>query len=692
MKHSFLAVCRFAPLALVAACGAAKPQVEAAPVPVAVPLPEAVTAAAAEPPPPPPPPLVKRCADWLQEATSHRDALQAFGKPGPRQAPLTVTAVLHAWNEAVIALDRAAAEASLMFAVHPDKAVRDAAAQCEQQVDKLKTEIGLDRRIYDAIAQLDVQNEPADVKRLVALTLREFRLAGVDKDDATRERIKALQEQLVEAGQAFERAIPADTRKVALDPAQLKGLPQDWIAGHPAGPDGKVLVSTDTPDYLPMMQYAEDDAARKLLYVTYRQRAWPANRDNLAKILALRAELAQLTGFANWAQRITADKMIGTDKAAAQFIEKVSKVADRRMKAEYAELLQALRTVDPKATEVGDWQQQWLLGRVKKAKFDHDGQKLRPYLHYNKVKRGLMDLTSKLFGITYQANPSAEVWHSDVEAYDVLQDGKLHGRIYLDMHPRADKYKHAAQFIKVSGIAGRQVPEGVLVCNFPNPKAGNGLMEHKEVETFFHEFGHLLHHTLGGHQPWARFSGVVTEWDFVEAPSQIFEEWARDYTTLKAFATNDQGEEIPKVLVDKLNAADDFGRALWVRHQMFYAGLSLAMHDRDPKGIDQDALVSEVQGKYSPYKTVADTHMQASFGHLNGYSAIYYTYMWSLVIAKDMFSRFEKEGILNPAVAQRYRKHILEPGGSKDAADLVKDFLGRPYGFQSFEKWLNRKK
>jgi thimet oligopeptidase len=217
-------------------------------------------------------------------------------------------------------------------------------------------------------------------------------------------------------------------------------------------------------------------------------------------------------------------------------------------------------------------------------------------------------------------------------------------------------------------------------------------MEHKEVETFFHEFGHLIHHVFGGQQKWARFSGVTTEWDFVEAPSQIFEEWSKDYETLKAFATNEKGEVIPKALVDKLRASDDFGKALWVRHQMFYAALSLNMHNHDPATIDQDKMVEEIQNKYSAWRFVPGTHMQASFGHLNGYSAMYYTYMWSMVIAKDMFSAFQKAGVLDPATALRYRKTILEPGGSKDAADLVKDFLGRPYGFKSYEDWLNQKK
>jgi len=652
---------------------------------------EATPATAPKPPEPPKNPLSLRCEQRLTTAKSQRDALVQLGKGGARNNPNTAAAALNALNELGIALDAAANEAALLFVVHPDKAVREAAAQCEQQTEALKTEIVLDRRIYDVLAGLDLSSQDADGKRVVELTLRDFRLAGVDKDEATRQKITALQEQLVQAGQAFEKNIASDVRKVRLEPPRLKGLPQDWIDAHKPAADGKIEVSTDYPDYIPMMQYAEDDAARKELYTVYRQRGWPDNQAILQKILELRFELATLTGFANWAERITADKMTKNGKTVADFIEHVTQASDVKAKEDYKLLLAELKKGDPKASEVGDWQQGYLLGRLKKEKVHFDAQAARQYFAYDKVRDGLLDLTSKLFGITYKRNTTAETWHADVETYDVYQGDKLYGRIFLDMHPRDGKYKHAAQFPLISGIEGRQLPEGVLVCNFPDPKKGPALMEPKEVQTFFHEFGHLIHHTFGGHVAWMRFSGVATEWDFVEAPSQIFEEWAKDYDTIKAFAKDDKGEVMPKDLGDKIRKADDFGRGLWVRHQMFYAGLSLNLHNRDPKGLDADKVVEQIQAKYSPYKMVEGTHMQASFGHLNGYSAIYYTYMWSMVIAKDLFSRFQRDGILNPAVAMRYRQKVLEIGGRKDAADLVADFLERPYSLKSWESWLNKK-
>jgi thimet oligopeptidase len=234
------------------------------------------------------------------------------------------------------------------------------------------------------------------------------------------------------------------------------------------------------------------------------------------------------------------------------------------------------------------------------------------------------------------------------------------------------------------------LPEGVLVCNFPKPGAEPALMQHSDVETFFHEFGHLLHHVFGGRTRWAGLSGVATEWDFVEAPSQMLEEWVWTPAPLQTFARHYQtGEPISAALVQRMKAADEFGKGLTVRQQMFYAALSLELHSRNPKGLDIDGVVAELQKKYTPFGYVEGTHFEESFTHLDGYSAIYYTYMWSLVIAKDMFTVFNREGLLNPAAATRYRKAVLEPGGSKPAADLVKDFLGRPYTFKAYEEWLN---
>jgi len=299
------------------------------------------------------------------------------------------------------------------------------------------------------------------------------------------------------------------------------------------------------------------------------------------------------------------------------------------------------------------------------------------------VRAGLLDVTGRLFGLRYEGATDAVVWDEAVAAYDVFRaDGDQPlGRIYLDLHPREGKYKHAAQFDLVTGVEGRQLPEGVLVCNF-----SRGLMEHDHVVTLFHEFGHLVHHIVGGHQRWQRFSGVATEWDFVEAPSQMLEEWAWDADILRTFATNEAGEPIPADLVDRMRRADDFGKGYQACTQMFYAAMSYWFHTERPA--DLTARTKELQSAYSLFPYIEGTHMPCAFGHLEGYSSGYYTYMWSLVIAKDLFSAFDPSNMFDPAVAGRYRDRVLAPGGTKDAADLVADFLGRPYTFEAYAAWL----
>ncbi len=620
----------------------------------------------------------------LAAARAGIERLKALPAPhNPREA-------LEIYDEATAALSDASARASVARHSHPDAAMRQAAEQSEQEVEKLSTEISLDRGVYDVVSSLDVSQEDGPTKKWVEKLLRDFRRAGVDRDEATRARVKALQEELVRIGQEFDRNIREDVRTVELPPTALSGLPADYVRAHMPRPDGKVHITTDYPDLVPFMTYAKDAAAREKLWRANRGRAYPKNTEVLQRLLERRHELATLLGYATWAGYATEDKMIRSERNAADFIEKIAAASAERSRRDYQVLLERKRKEDPNATRVDPWDQAYLEDRVKAEQYDFDSQSVRPYFEYTRVKQGVLELTSRLFGMRYHRVTDTPVWHSDVEAYDVFQ-GPVHvGRFYLDMHPRADKYKHAAQFTLVTGKEGHRLPEAVLMCNFPRPGEQPALMQHSDVETFFHEFGHLLHHLCGGHTPWAGLSGVRTEWDFVEAPSQMLEEWAKDVEALQTFAKHHQlNDPLPSDVIHRMKRADNFGKGLWVRQQMFYAALSLELYRRDPKGLDPLAVVRELQGKYTPFPYVEGTYFHLSFGHLDGYSAIYYTYMWSLVIAKDLFTVFQGKGLLNPEPAQAYRRAVLEPGGSKDAAVLVKDFLGRDYDFRAYEQWLN---
>jgi thimet oligopeptidase len=639
-----------------------------------------------------------QCLGGLRRAEALRPQIIA--------APRTVDEMLVQYNQLLTAASASNALAGLMSEVHPDEMIRDAARECEQEVARFYSDLALDRDMYDALAAVDVSGADADTQRFVAHTLRDYRRAGVDKPPEVRARLKQIDEELTRLGQTFSKNISEDVRAIEItDRARLAGLPDDFIACHPPDADGKIRITTDYPDYNPFMTYATDDELRRELYVAFRSRGDRHNEAILRDILKLRAEKAGLLGFENWADYITADKMIGSSGRAAEFIDKVWKLAAPRADQDYEELLRQLAKTAPAPEAVCDWQKAWLENQVKRERYDVDANEVRQYFPYDRVLAGLLEITAEIFDLQYIAATDAERWHPSVLVYDVVRGETKLGRIYLDMHPREGKYKHAAQFPLKDGVRGVQLPEGVLVCNFPCPDratapreadrataprpANPALMEHDDVVTMFHEFGHLMHHVLGGHQRWISQSGVATEWDFVEAPSQMFEEWAWSYDTLARIARHHEtGAVIPKSLVDKMRRADKFGLGTATVQQLFYAAISLGFHRTDADSLDQLAEVQRLQKRYTPFPYVPGTRFHTSFGHLVGYSAMYYTYQWSLVIAKDLLTPFEGSGLMSTEVTYAYRDKVLVPGGSRDAAELVRSFLGRDYDFRAFERFL----
>jgi thimet oligopeptidase len=618
--------------------------------------------------------VARRCDDSLART---RELVAQLKREGGDAA-----STMRTWNDANLALANAFAVSSLLCQVHPDEAVRTRAEQGEQDANRLRTELSLDRELFDVLAAVDPAVLDDGGRRVLAETLRDFRRAGVDRDDATRERIRELSERETEVAQEFSKNIRDGVRTVALDPSQLDGLPADFVEAHRPGADGKVTLTTDYPDYIPFMTFGTDRAARQALHVEYLNRAWPENDPLLLDLLRLRREHATLLGYADWPSYDAEVKMIGSGPAIGEFIDKIAAAAESAAHRDYDVLLARLRADHPDEQTIGGPDKAFYAEVIRRENFDVDAQQVREYFDFARVRAGLLDVTGRLFGLSYEQVPDAPTWHEDVTVYDVHSDGERIGRIYLDLHPRAGKFSHAAQFDLVPGIAGRQLPEGVLVCNFPR-----GLMEHTDAVTLFHEFGHLVHHVLAGRHAWARFSGVATEWDFVEAPSQLLEEWAWDADVLRSFATNADGEPIPAELVAKMRAAHDFGKGFQARTQMFYAALSYLVHRDVPE--DLTAVVRDLQAKYDLFAYVPDTHFHASFGHLEGYGSGYYTYMWSLVIAKDLFSTFDPANLFDTDLSYRYRDRILAPGGSEDAADLVEKFLGRPYSFDAFRRWLD---
>lgn len=625
--------------------------------------------------------------DWLpfveQRCGGGLDRARAAVEQLKHQTPRDGLACLQLWNEANIALGDAMALATLLPQVHPDDRVRQRAEHYEQKAQQLVTDLGLDRALYDVFAAIEPTTLDAAARRVLEHTIRDFRRSGVDRDDATRERLRALAERETQCSQEFGKNIRDDVRSIRITADRLAGLPPDFIDAHPADADGLVTITTDYPDVVPFRTFATDAEARRAITIEFLNRAWPINDSVLGELLGLRHEHAQLLGYQDWADYDAEVKMVGSGAAIADFIDEVADKAAESARRDYAILLDRRRRDDPDAATLDAADSQYYAELVRRERFAVDAQQVRAYLDFTKVRAGLLEVTGRLFGLSYRQVSDAAVWHADVTCYDVMLDGEPLGRIYLDLHPREGKYKHAAQFELVSGIGGRALPEGVLVCNF-----SRGLMEHDDVVTLFHEFGHLVHHLLAGRQRWQPFSGVATEWDFVEAPSQMLEEWAWDPEILRSFATDKAGEPIPADLVARMRRAQDFGKGYQARAQMFYASLSYRLHHAPVA--DLTGAVRHCQDTYDLFDYIQGTHFHAAFGHLDGYSSAYYTYMWSLVIAKDLFSAFNAAELFETGTAHRYRDAVLAAGGSADAADLVEAFLGRPYNAEAFSAWLDR--
>ena len=604
----------------------------------------------------------------------------------------TIENTLAPYDEALICLDAAGVQSELMQEVHPDEGFRSAAEKLSQKIAAFSTGLSVNRTVFDALAEMDTAGADEETVYYVEKILRDFRLAGVDKHDATRERIKTLRDELVLIGQEFARNIREDKRTVVVNNvSELDGLPPDYIASHQPDATGEIVLTIDYPDYIPVMSYAKSEDLRRRMYLEFNNRAYPQNLKVLDRLAAKRYELANLLGFKSWADYATADKMIKSSANASDFIDKIVVASGERAAHEYQELLERKQQDAPDATEINPWESSYYSELLRKTNYAFDSQSVRPYLPYEQVKQGVLDVTGRLFGVSFKQVENAPGWHSSVECWEMFENGKLVGRFYLDMHPREGKFNHAAQFGIKTGVAGKQIPEAALVCNFPGGTAGDeGLMQFSDVTTFFHEFGHLLHTLFAGHHKWVGVGGISTEWDFVEAPSQLLEEWTKDAATLQTFAHHyETHKPIPAALVEQMNRADSFGKGLAVRRQMVFARLSLSIYDRAPEHVNTDALVKEISQKYSPFPTIEGTHFQTAFGHLDGYSAIYYTYMWSLVLAKDMFSKFDKSNLLATDIAKLYRQSVLAPGGSLPAETLVENFLGRKSDFKAYQNWLN---
>jgi thimet oligopeptidase len=612
------------------------------------------------------------------------------------EGPRTPANSLRLYDEALEQLNLAGAQACILNMVAEDKGVRDQAQTESQRVSQAGSALSLNRGVYEALAAIDIEGASPATKHFIQRTLLGYRLAGVDKDQATRDHLQALHEKATRLSLEFSRNIQEGAKTIQATPEELEGLPQDYLTRHVVGEDGLVTLTTDQPDMQPVMTFATSPALRERLFLAYNTRAYPANKQILEDLLATREQIATVLGFRSWADLATADQMMGSAVNARTFLSKLDEASRDGAVREHELILEFARQRQPGLEAIDVTSRAYWYEQFRRSAFDFDSQSVRPYFPYAQVEAGVLKTAARLFKIEFRRS-TAPGWHPDVSVFDVIEGGQQVGRFYLDMHPREGKDKWFSAANVVTGARDRAMPEAALLCNFPGPTNGHsgqaedpGLMQYSDVVTFFHEFGHLMHAILGGLTEWVGLSGFATEGDFVEVPSQMLEEFFRDEKLLQDFARHyETGEVLPLELIKNMKRAGSFGRADWVRSQLYYATLSLDLHDNDPAGLDLDGITRLLHESLQPWTWLEGNRMYASFGHLTGYSSNYYTYAFDKVIALDFFAQFDPADLLGCDAGRRYRETVLEQGGSKPGRQMVRDFLGRDEGFEAFSKWLN---
>jgi thimet oligopeptidase len=611
---------------------------------------------------------------------------------GPRTVENTLRPYDDAQNELAISNNNA----FLMYSLADTAPLRDKGQALTARVSSAATDLSLNQKVYKALAAIPLPATDPATRHYLERTLLEYRLAGVDKDDATRARIRALQDKITQSALAFGRNVADGMLTIKATRAELDGLPADYIARHKPAEDGTYTLTTDAPDMGPVLSFAKDPGLRRRMYLAYNTRAYPKNVQVLRDLLTARQELATTLGYAHYADFATADQMIGSAANVQKLIDEVDKVSRPAAAREYAELLAFAQKQQPGLTNIGASDAGYWEELFSRSQFAFDAQSVRPYFPYDQVQAGILKTAARLFHVSFKQVKDAPVWDRSVNVFDVFDAapataGKLLGRIYLDMHPREGKDKWFSSSPVLPGIGQRQKPEGMLVCNFSGGTAGDpGLMQYSEVVVFFHEFGHLMHHILGSQGQWSGEGGFNVEGDFVESPSQMLEEMFHDPTILQSFGKQYQtGETIPAALIARMNAASAYGRGSWLQRQLWAASYSLQVHDQDPAALDFDALLAADEKRFSPFTPVEGDRFYTSFTHLTGYASNYYTYVLDKVIAIDFFAQFDKKDLLDGPTAMRYRRAVLEPGASKPAAELVKDFLHRPQNMTAITSWMN---
>ncbi|UAK72387.1 oligopeptidase A [Aeromonas enteropelogenes] len=654
------------------------------------------------------PPFSQIQPEQVQPAVTQAiaDCKQKIADVLAKQEPRTWDSLIAPLEEVNDRLARIWSPVSHLNSVLNSEALRAAHDACLPLLSEFQTYVGQHEGLYQAYRELA---ESDDFPRLddaqrkeIQNTLRDFRLSGIGLPAEAQQRYGEIQARLSELASRFSNNVLDATQgwhKLVADEAELAGLPESVLAAarQMAEQKGKQgwLFTLDIPSYLPVMMYADNRELRAEMYEAFTTRAsdqgpnagkWD-NSAIMTELLALRRELAQLLGFANYAELSLATKMADKTEQVVNFLTDLARRSLPQGKAELEEI-RAFAAEQHGQSELAAWDLAYYAEKLKQHKFSISDEQLRPYFPASKVVKGLFEVVKRVFGMKVRERLGIDTWHPDVRFYDIFDaDDELRGSFYLDLYAREHKQGGAWMDVCLGRRYRRdgslQKPVAYLTCNFNGPVDGKpALFTHNEVVTLFHEFGHGIHHMLTRIDVAgvAGINGVA--WDAVELPSQFLENWCWESEALAFISGHyETGEPLPADLLEKMMAARNFQAAMQMLRQLEFALFDFRLHQEfDPARPDQiPALLDEVRSQVAVMTPPAFNRFQHSFSHIfaGGYAAGYYSYKWAEVLSADAFSRFEEEGIFNPVTGQSFLRHILEKGGSKEPMELFKAFRGR---------------
>lgn len=574
---------------------------------------------------------------------------------------------------------------------------RDAAHECETGTEKFLVETYSRPDLYRALKLAASKKERLEGEpgKLQEKTLLDFKRSGLDLSAEDLLEVKNIKLRLSELGLQFGKNLNEVKDSMLFSREELAGLPADFIARLKTEGE-QYRVTLDYPDYLPFMNNAKNPGARKLLESLFSNRAHRENLPLIAEALRLRQKAAKLLDYPSHAHFVLSERMARTPEAARGFLERLENRLKPQAKKELAVLLELKKADEGDRSDgiIHAWDWRYYDNQLKVTRYAVDEEALKEYFPMSTVTAGMLSVYQTLLGVSFRELPEAALWHPQVKLYAVSNapGGEPLAYFYMDLYPREGKYKHAAAFPLISGRrradGSYQAPVSAMVANFNQPAEGRpSLLTHKEVRTFFHEFGHIMHQSLTKAR-YGRFSGTNVTRDFLEAPSQMLENWIWSADILSNLSGHYQNptKKLPRELLDKMIEAKNVNAGLSYLRQIFFGLIDLRYHGT---GVIEDTTdeYSRLMKKVSLIPLSPETHPEAGFGHLfSGYDSGYYGYLWSEVFAQDMFSRFEEAGLLNALLGRHYRESILESGGSRDEAVSLRQFLGRKPNEKAFLK------